>query len=333
MGTGDWNDGMNLVGSHGRGESVWLGYFLHEVLTQFAPIARGRGDAPFADRCLAEAARLRANLEEHGWDGAWYRRAYFDDGTPLGSSGNDECQIDSISQSWSVLSGAADPERSRRAMAAVDARLVRRESGLIQLLDPPFDTSAMDPGYIKGYVPGVRENGGQYTHAAIWAAMAFAKLGDGARAWELLGMINPVNHARTAEAAAVYKVEPYVVAADVYAVPPHTGRGGWTWYTGSAAWLYRLVVESLLGLRLEVDRLHLAPCLPADWPQYKLHYRYRETVYHLTVDQAPAGAGPMRVSVDGVAQNDPAIRLVDDHQEHWVEVSIPAATASGVAQT
>ncbi|HTU00790.1 MAG TPA: glucoamylase family protein, partial [Candidatus Sulfotelmatobacter sp.] len=215
IGSGDWNDGMNLVGQHGRGESVWLGFFLHDVLSRFAEMAEKRGDAGVAERCRSEAVRLRDNLEQHGWDGGWYRRAYFDDGAPLGSASNPECQIDSIAQSWAVLSGAGDPERTRRAMDAVDRRLVRRDSALIQLLDPPFDASALNPGYIRGYVPGVRENGGQYTHGAIWAAMAFAALGDARRAWELLGMINPVHHARSLEECAVYKLEPYVVAADV----------------------------------------------------------------------------------------------------------------------
>jgi cellobiose phosphorylase len=322
IGSGDWNDGMNLVGEHGKGESVWLGFFLYDVLMRFAAVANARGDISFVERCQSEAASLRRNLEEHGWDGEWYRRAYFDDGMPLGSSVNPECQIDSIAQSWSVLSGAGDPERSRRAMEAVDKRLVRREHGLIQLLDPPFDQSTLNPGYIKGYAPGVRENGGQYTHAAIWAAMAFARLGDNRRAWELFTMINPVNHARSAAEAATYKVEPYVVAADVYAVPPHTGRGGWTWYTGSAAWMYRLIVESLLGLRLEVNKLRFAPCLPADWEGFKLHYRYRETVYHIAVLQTPAEHGEMRVTVDGIEQHDKTIPLVDDRKEHGVEVRI-----------
>ena len=308
MGTGDWNDGMNLVGEHGKGESVWLGFFLYDVLMRFAPVARLRGDLSFVERCQAEADQLRRNLEQHGWDGGWYRRAYFDDGTPLGSSKNPECQIDSIAQSWSVLSGAGDHERSRMAMEAVDTRLVRREDGLVQLLDPPFDQSELNPGYIKGYVPGVRENGGQYTHAAIWAAMAFARLGDNRRAWELFAMINPVNHARSAEEAATYKVEPYVVAADVYAVSPHTGRGGWTWYTGSAAWMYRLIVESLLGLRLEVDKLTITPCLHEDWESFKVHYRYRETVYHITVRQTDGIKSEAKVTVDGIKQ---ATRQVD----------------------
>jgi len=322
IGSGDWNDGMNIVGERGKGESVWLGFFLYEVLKQFGRVARARGDMSFAERCQAEADQVRRNIEQHGWDGEWYRRAYFDDGTPLGSASNAECRIDSIAQSWAVLSGAGDARRSRMAMEAVDKRLVRRDHALIQLLDPPFDKSTLNPGYIKGYVPGVRENGGQYTHGAIWAAMAFAALGDSRRAWELTAMINPLNHAGSAEAIAAYKVEPYVVAADVYAVSPHTGRGGWTWYTGSAAWMYRLVVESILGLRLEVDKLRFVPCLPADWEAFKLHYRYRETVYHIAVMQTRAGNGEMSVTVDGVEQHDKAIPLVDDRQEHSVEVRI-----------
>ncbi len=327
MGSCDWNDGMNLVGEHGNGESVWLGFFLYDVLMQFAKVARTYGDLSFVERCRDEAAGLRRNLERNAWDGEWYRRAYFDDGSPLGSAGNPECRIDSIAQSWSVISGAGDHERSRMAMEAVDKHLVRREHGLIQLLDPPFDKSDLNPGYIKGYVPGVRENGGQYTHAAIWAAMAFARLGDNRRAWELFDMINPVNHAKSTEETATYKVEPYVVAADVYAVPPHTGRGGWTWYTGSAAWMYRLIMESLLGLRLEVDKLHVSPCLPVDWKAFKVHYRYRETVYHIDVLQTGDENGGMRVTVDGVEQSEKVIPLVDDHQEHWVEVKIPVKGA------
>jgi cellobiose phosphorylase len=325
IGSGDWNDGMNLVGEHGKGESVWLGFFLYEVLTQFTKVARAHGDVSFADRCEKEAAGLRRNIERHGWDGEWYRRAYFDDGSPLGSASNPECQIDSIPQSWSVLSGAGDHERSRMAMQAVDERLVRRDHGLIQLLDPPFDKSELNPGYIKGYVPGVRENGGQYTHAAIWAAMAFARLGDNRRAWELFTMINPVNHAKSPDGIATYKVEPYVASADVYALSPHIGRGGWTWYTGSAGLMYRLIVESLLGLRLEVDKLRFAPCLPSDWKEFKMHYRYRETVYHIAVLQQQSGNDQMSVTVDGVEQRDKAVPLVDDHLEHFVEVRMNAA--------
>jgi cyclic beta-1,2-glucan glucanotransferase len=325
MGSGDWNDGMNAVGERGTGESVWLGFFLFDVLRRFAEVARRHGDASFAARCQGEAARVRRNIEEHGWDGAWYLRAYFDDGSPLGSARNPECQIDSIPQSWSVLSGAGDGERSRTAMEAVDQRLIRRGDALVQLLDPPFDTSDLNPGYIKGYLPGVRENGGQYTHAAIWAAMGFAALGDSRRAWELMALLNPVNHATSPEAVATYKVEPYVVAADVYALSPHIGRGGWTWYTGSAGWMYRLIVESLLGLRLEAGTLRFAPCLPADWKGFTVHYRYRETVYHVAVLQTVCGNGGMGVTLDGVEQDDKAILLVDDRQEHSVAVSVPAA--------
>ncbi len=324
IGSGDWNDGMNMVGQHGQGESVWLGFFLYEVLMRFTEVAGVHGDAPFAERCRREADRVRLNIEQNGWDGEWYRRAYFDDGSPLGSASNPECQIDSIAQSWSVLSGAGDAKRSRVAMEAVDRRLVRREHALIQLLDPPFDKSDLNPGYIKGYVPGVRENGGQYTHAAIWAVMAFAVLRDTRRAWELFAMINPVNHATTPGALATYKVEPYVVAADVYALSPHIGRGGWTWYTGSAGWMYRLILESLLGLRLDANRLRFAPCLPADWAEFKVHYRFRETVYHITVSQTSAAADGMSVTVDGLERDDKTIPLVDDLHEHSVVVRIPS---------
>jgi cyclic beta-1,2-glucan synthetase len=323
IGSGDWNDGMNRVGEQGRGESVWLGFFLYEVLMRFTEVARMHGDTIFAGRCQREAAQVRHSIEQNGWDGEWYRRAYFDDGSSLGSLSNPECQIDSIAQSWSVLSRAGDVERSRMAMDAVDKRLVRRDHALIQLLDPPFDKSDLNPGYIKGYVPGVRENGGQYTHGAIWAAMAFAALGDSQRAWELLAMINPVNHTNSPDAIETYKVEPYVVAADVYAVSPHAGRGGWTWYTGSAAWMYRLIVESLLGLRLNVDKLRVTPCLPTDWKAFTVHYRYRETVYHIDVLQTHDGTGGTSVTVDGIAQPDKAIPLIDDHQEHSVEIKIP----------
>ena len=323
MGCGDWNDGMNLVGKEGKGESVWLGWFLLDNLESFASLARDHGDADFAELCSAQAAQLRGNIEAQAWDGAWYRRAWFDDGTPLGSSNNDECRIDSISQSWAVISGGGDPARARQAMASVDQHLVRRDKRLIQLLDPPFDTSELEPGYIKGYIPGVRENGGQYTHAAIWTTMAFAMLGDTERAWEFYALLNPVHHGSTPEAIERYKVEPYVMCADIYGVPPHTGRGGWTWYTGAAGWMYRLTVETLLGLHLEVDHLRIAPCVPADWQAYTIHYRYRETVYHITVKRVAEQAGEVtRVTVDDAERSDMRIPLVDDHQEHFVEVEL-----------
>ena len=327
MGTGDWNDGMNLVGHDGRGESVWLGFFLCEALARFAELARRQSDDASAKRCEAERAQLQIALEAHGWDGAWYRRAYFDDGTPLGSQGNAECQIDSIAQSWSVLSGVASPARATQAMDAMHARLVRADSRVVLLLDPPFDRHGNNPGYIAGYVPGVRENGGQYTHSAIWAAMAFAKLGQRERAWSLLAMINPVHHAGTFEGVALYKVEPYVMAADVYSVAPHTGRGGWSWYTGSAGWMYRLIVESLLGVRLDTSkdgvRLVLSPCLPADWPGYTLGYRYRSTLYQIEVIQVHEGAEPISVHLDGRLQADGSVPLLDDGRPHQVQARIP----------
>ncbi len=328
MGGGDWNDGMNLVGHEGRGESVWLAWFLYENLQLFAGLADKRGDTVFADTCSRQAMLLRANIEAHAWDGGWYRRAWFDNGTPLGSIENEECQIDSISQSWATISGGGERVRARQAMMAVDQRLVRRDAQIIQLLAPPFDTSALEPGYIKGYVPGVRENGGQYTHAAIWAAMAFAMLDDSARAWELYAMLNPINHGSRAETIERYKVEPYVMSADIYAAAPHTGRGGWTWYTGAAGWMYRLTVETLLGLHLEVDHLRMAPCIPAHWNSYKIHYRYRETFYHITVTRVEAAHTPpmsvsvLSVTVDGNLSPDTNIPLTDDRQHHAVEVSI-----------
>jgi cyclic beta-1,2-glucan synthetase len=238
----------------------------------------------------------------------------------LGSAGNDECQIDSISQSWSVLSGAGNPDRSKTAMESVNKRLVRREDSLVQLLDPPFDKSDLNPGYIKGYVPGVRENGGQYTHAAIWVAMAFAKLRDSKKAWEILSLINPINHAKSAEEVEIYKVEPYVIAADVYAVSPHIGRGGWTWYTGSAGWMYRLIIESLLGMRLEIDKLYIQPCIPSEWTSYKINYRFRETTYRITVTQRQESDAKQSIILDGAECMDNYIPLVDDRREHIVEV-------------
>jgi cyclic beta-1,2-glucan synthetase len=329
MGSGDWNDGMNLVGDGGKGESVWLAFFLYDTLLRFSAIAQLKQDEPFAARCLSQAETLRQNIEAHGWDGAWYRRAYFDSGEPLGSATNPECQIDSLPQSWSILSGAADEGRARQALEAVNQRLVRRELGLIQLFDPPFSSSSLEPGYVKGYVPGVRENGGQYTHAAVWVAMAFAAAGDVERAWELWNLINPVRHGDTPEAIATYKVEPYVVAADVYTNPEHAGRGGWTWYTGSAGWLYRLIVESLLGLRLEVDRLRIEPLIPPSWPAFDIHYRYRSAIYHLHVRNIGGSSGSAdvtRVSCDGAEQSDKTIPLHDDGREHHAEVEIGGST-------
>jgi cellobiose phosphorylase len=326
IGSGDWNDGMNLVGAQGKGESVWLAFFLCHVLRDFAELARSRSDAEFADRCADQATRLRQSIERHGWDGDWYRRAYFDDGGPLGSAANEECQIDSIAQSWAVLSGAADPRRARRAMDSVDSRLVRSDQRLIRLFDPPFEKSALEPGYIKGYPPGVRENGGQYTHGAIWAAMAFAQLGQTERAWKLFSLLNPIRHAMDPAGVNRYGVEPYVVAADIRSVGPHVGRGGWSWYTGSAGWMYRLLVETLLGVRLEGDRLRLNPLLPRDWKSLNLHYRHHDTFYHISVRRIAAGEARLaRVIVDGKEQEDATIQLIDDRQDHAVEMIVADA--------
>ncbi len=321
MGSGDWNDGMNLVGIHGRGESVWLAFMLYKVLREFAVLAQQVQDQPLADRCLTEADQLRENIERHAWDGDWYRRAWFDDGAPLGSAVNTECRIDSIAQSWAVLSGAGDPNRMRCAMDSLDRDLVRRDHGIIQLLTLPFDQSPLNPGYIKGYVPGVRENGGQYTHAAIWAVMAFAELGDHRRAWELFEIINPVNHGQSAAAVHRYKAEPYVVAADVYAIAPHTGRGGWSWYTGSAGWLYRLMLESLLGISRSGNKLHIKPCLPAHWPGYSLDYRFGETLYCIEVRTGLFAEQKFRL--DGRTIEGDSVPLLDDRQEHRVQVDWP----------
>jgi cyclic beta-1,2-glucan synthetase len=323
IGTGDWNDGMNRVGEKGRGESVWLGWFLHAALEAFAPLAQARGEAARAGKWLAHAGALRAALELGGWDGEWYRRGYYDDGTPLGSAASEECRIDSIAQSWSVLSGAAQPERARRAMAAVDAQLIRREEKLALLFTPPFDRTALDPGYIKGYPPGIRENGGQYTHAAAWSVMAFAALGDGDKAAALFSMLNPINHASTRADVQRYKVEPYAVAADIYSVAPHVGRGGWTWYTGSSGWLYRAGLESILGFRVQGDCLLLDPCIPGAWPGFEIVYQHRSARYEIAVEN-PKGVsrGVASASLDGkaLAAGSARVPLADDGAVHQVRV-------------
>ncbi len=321
MGTGDWNDGMDKVGREGKGESVWLAFFLYDVLNRFIPVAQLQNDAAFVEQCKTEAKTLKENIEKNGWSGEWYQRAYFDNGTPLGNISNPECQIDSIAQSWSVLSGAGESQHTITGMASADKRLVNEERGLIQLLDPPFDKSELEPGYIKGYVPGVRENGGQYTHAAIWMIMAQAKLGNNKRAWELLEMINPVNHGKSYEDISIYKVEPYVMAADVYAVSPHTGRGGWTWYTGSAGWMYQLIIGSLLGINQEADKLSFAPCIPADWESFKVRYRYKNTFYQISFNQKQ-DEGEMVIIMDGKKLTENEIILIDDNIEHAVEVNL-----------
>jgi cyclic beta-1,2-glucan synthetase len=320
MGGGDWNDGMNRVGREGRGESTWLGFFLHTVLLEFAPLCEARGDPARAERYRNEASRLASMLEQ-SWDGEWYRRGYYDDGTPLGSAQNDECKIDSIAQSWAVLSGAVPVRFADRAMDAVRTHLIRRGSQVVLLLTPPFDRSAQDPGYIKGYPPGIRENGAQYTHAALWIVMAMARLGSGDEAVEIFHMLNPANHTRTAADVERYKAEPYVVAADVYAHPAHAGRGGWTWYTGSAGWMYRAGLESILGLRRRGATFEMDPCIPAAWPDYTIVWRFGRTRYEISVlNPERRQRGIREVRLDGVSVEPQAIPLVDDGGTHRVRV-------------
>ena len=321
MGSGDWNDGMNTVGNKGRGESVWLGWFLYTVLRKFIPICIGQNDKKRAERYTQTASNIVKFFEKEAWDGSWYRRAYFDDGTPLGSVQNSECRIDSISQSWAAISGAGKPERVKEAMDAVEKYLIDREEGVIKLLTPPFDKGTLQPGYIKGYVPGVRENGGQYTHAASWTVRAFTELGSGDKAWELFHMINPVNHARTEIEYARYKVEPYVVSADVYAVSPNAGRGGWSWYTGAAGWIYNVGVENILGIQKRGNLLHFDPCIPEGWNGYRARYRFCSTTYDIKVEN-PQGVskGVSEVTSDLCICPGNAVNLVDDGKVHGIVV-------------
>jgi len=324
IGAGDWNDGMNRVGHEGRGESVWLGWFLLVNLREFAGIAELRGENERSERWRSRAASLQASLEEEGWDGEWYRRAFFDDGTPLGSAENDECQIDSISQSWAVISGAGDKERVLQAMESVEQRLVRRDDRLLLLFSPPFDRTPRDPGYIKGYLPGVRENGGQYTHAAIWSAVAFAMLGEGDKAVDLFNLLSPMHHTRDRTDVDVYKVEPYAVAADIYSEQPHVGRGGWTWYTGAAGWLYRLGLEWILGFRKQGSALSIDPCIPRGWKRFEISYRHGDTLYRIDVEN-PNGVcrGVSWVKLDGtLLRGEALVPLSDDGREHRVEVML-----------
>ena len=319
IGSGDWNDGMNKIGQGGLGESVWLGWFMGAVLKGFAPICRMMEDAQSAEKYAESADRIAQAIEENAWDGEWYQRAYFDDGKPLGSKLNDECKIDSIAQSWAVISGEGDPGREATAMVSMDKHLVDRENGIIKLFSPPFDRGELEPGYIKGYLPGVRENGGQYTHAAAWAIMAWAMLGDGDKAWEYFELINPITHTRNARECSRYKLEPYVIAADVYAAHPNSGRGGWSWYTGSASWIYKTGLEDMLGFRKNGDTLTIDPCISRKWAEYAIQYRYINTLYKISVHN-PEGVskGIVRISLDGNAIEGDTIRLVDDGAVHDV---------------
>jgi cyclic beta-1,2-glucan synthetase len=330
IGSCDWNDGMNRVGVKGRGESVWLGWFLAKVLRDFTPLAEERGDHERAQRYRHEASRI-ADAIEQSWDGDWYKRAYFDDGSPLGSAQNEEGRIDSIAQSWAVLSGVGPRARAELAMDSVRSFLVRRDARVLLLLTPPFDRSAVEPGYIKGYVPGIRENGGQYTHAALWVVMAVAALGNGDEALELFHLLNPVNHTRTAGDVERYKVEPYVVAADVYAHPAHAGRGGWTWYTGSASWMARAGLEAILGVTRRGATLLLNPCIPSSWPGFSVTLRHGRSRYEITVENPfGRGRGLSEVELDGKAVDAQAIPLVDDGATHVVRAVIGGSVGSPV---
>lgn len=325
FGTGDWNDGMNRVGAGGRGESVWLGWFLHATLERFAPFAERRGEGERAARWHKHASSLAQAIEREAWDGDWYRRGYYDDGTPLGSVASEECRIDSIAQSWGVLSGAADPSRAQRAMAAVAAQLVSRSEGLVELFTPPFDRTRRDPGYIKAYPPGIRENGGQYTHAALWSVLAFARMGDGDRAHELFSLLNPINHSSTRLRVHRYKVEPYVVCADLYSAPGHVGRGGWTWYTGSAGWMYRTGVEGILGIERRGPHLSIDPCIPRAWPGFEVTYKHGASRYHIAVENPQrVGRGVVRATLDEreIESSPCAIALADDGSYHCVRVTL-----------
>jgi cellobiose phosphorylase len=333
MGTGDWNDGMNRVGEKGLGESVWLAWFLYDALLRFAPVCEAREDGHVAARLRGRAERLQRAAEESAWDGDWYLRAWYDDGAPLGSKESDECQIDLLVQAWSVLSGAADPERAGRALESAWTRLVSPREHLARLLAPAFDQTSHDPGYIKGYPPGIRENGGQYSHAAVWGAWAFTRRGDGDRAVEILRAIDPLYRTRTPDGVALYRVEPYVVPADVYGVPPHTGRGGWTWYTGTAGWTWRLIVEAILGVRRRATPrgeavLEIEPCLPRDWPEATVEVRFGAALYRIRIDNPErAGHGVAAISLDGRPLREPLVPLEDDGKPHEVFVRLGAPPA------
>ena len=327
FGSGDWNDGMNRVGRGGRGESTWLGFFLHGVLLDFAPLCAARGDLVRAERYRGQVVRLASALGRT-WDGEWYRRGYYDDGAPLGSGQNDECKIDSIAKSWAVLSGAVPSRFAERAMDAVRTHLVRRAARVVLLLDPPFDRSAQDPGYIKGYPPGVRENGGQYTHAAAWFVVALANLGSGDEATELFHMLNPINHTRTSVDVMRYQGEPYVVAGDVCAHPEHAGRAGWTWYTGSAGWLYRAGLESILGLRRHGASFEMAPCVPASWPGFAIVWRFGRTRYEISLANPERRCrGITSAHLDGLAVDPRSVPLIEDGAVHELRLILGTTDA------
>ncbi len=300
IGSGDWNDGFSTVGNKGKGESVWLGFFQYYILDKFIPICRQKGNEQLAQEYEEIKIQLKKALNTNGWDGRWFRRAFMDDGNVLGSMENDECRIDSIAQSWSIISGAGDNDKKYISMESLENHLIDRENGIIKLLDPPFEKGKLEPGYIKGYLPGVRENGGQYTHGAIWVIIAEAMLGFGDKATELYRMINPIEHARTKEASKKYKVEPYVIAADVYGAGNLAGQGGWTWYTGSSSWYYKAGIEYLLGLKVEKGYIKIEPCIPKEWKEYQIQYKWKESIYNIKVKNPEnKNTGVIKITLNG----------------------------------
>jgi cyclic beta-1,2-glucan synthetase len=320
IGTGDWNDGMNRVGIGGEGESVWLAWFLARVLEDFAPFAVDRRDEGRVQRWREHARRVREAAESEAWDGDWYLRAFFDDGSKVGASGAEECAIDAMAQAWAVLAGASDRGRATRALAESERLLIDEEGRLMRLLAPPFGQGGRDPGYIAAYPPGVRENGGQYTHGVLFTLRALCQLGERSRAARLIRLLDPILHALTPEDVERYRVEPYVVPGDVYSIPPHRGRGGWTWYTGSASWLYRILLEDVLGLRRIGTTLSIEPCIPPTWPGFELTYRYGHSVLHVTVQSTQGGAAPAGMELDGQRRSDARIPLVDDGRTHELKL-------------
>ena len=320
IGSGDWNDGFSTVGNKGKGESVWLGFFLYYILNKFIPICHEKGEEELAQKYEKIKINLKKALNSNGWDGRWFRRAFMDDGNVLGSMENDECRIDSIAQSWSIISGAGDNDKKYISMESLENHLVDRENGIIKLLDPPFEKGKLEPGYIKGYLPGVRENGGQYTHGAIWVIIAEAMLGFGDKAAELYRMINPIEHARTKEASKKYKVEPYVIAADVYGASNLAGQGGWTWYTGSSSWYYKAGIEYLLGLKVENGYIRIEPCIPKEWKEYQIQYKWKESIYHIKIKN-PEGknTGVSKVILNG-KEVENCIKLDGSRNIYQIEV-------------
>ena len=321
IGSGDWNDGLSTVGNKGKGESVWLGFFLYKILEEFVPICIKKGEADLAEKYKVVKENIKKALNTNGWDGHWYKRAFMDDGQILGSMENEECKIDSISQSWSVISEAGDNDKKYICMESLDNHLVDRENGIIKLLDPPFEKSLLEPGYIKSYMPGVRENGGQYTHGAIWAIIANCKLGFGGKAVEYFRIINPIEHARTKDEANKYKVEPYVVAADIYGADNLAGRGGWTWYTGSSSWLYLSGIEYILGLKIRYGCLSMEPCISNEWKEYEIKYKYGTTVYNINVKNPNHKESGVEIfKVNGEIIDEKQILLKDDGRIYEIEV-------------